>query len=246
VLSRYHYYRAPVSAATPPADDWATVMAAKSPTAWWRLGEPSGTTATDEMAVQDGTYVNTPTLGVAGGSGDGDTAATFATASSEYVSIADHATWDAIGTNDFSVCAMVNISSWPTTRGYIFARGNGTATGCWAVHAYESVTDTIRAVILGTQYSLASGITFSTSGWVLLGLSFDRSANVTLYVNGTSAATADISAYVATSLAGIKPLGIGADADTPQYYADFSIDEVALWTSTLLSGTDWADLQAAR
>lgn len=33
---------------------------------FWRFGEPSGVTAVDEMAANNGTYVNAPTLGVAG------------------------------------------------------------------------------------------------------------------------------------------------------------------------------------
>jgi hypothetical protein len=38
-----------------------------SPVGYWRLGETSGTIANDETANNlDGTYVNAPTLGVAG------------------------------------------------------------------------------------------------------------------------------------------------------------------------------------
>lgn len=55
---------------------------ADAPLAYWRLGEASGTTAADEQGAHNGTYVNTPTLGVSGAV-PGDTAVSFARASSE-------------------------------------------------------------------------------------------------------------------------------------------------------------------
>jgi hypothetical protein len=66
---------------------YASTVLADSPIAYWRLGEPSGTTATSQTGVHNGTYVNTPTLAVAGaiGQGDADTAVTFAAASSQRV-----------------------------------------------------------------------------------------------------------------------------------------------------------------
>ena len=39
---------------------------ADNPTAYWRLGEASGTAAQEDDNLYDGTYQNTPTLGVAG------------------------------------------------------------------------------------------------------------------------------------------------------------------------------------
>lgn len=63
---------------------------ADSPTIYWRLGEASGTTAVSEVnsPTKDGAYQNTPTLGVTGaltGSGDTDTAVSFARTSNERV-----------------------------------------------------------------------------------------------------------------------------------------------------------------
>lgn len=49
-----------------------------SPNGYWRLGEPSGTTATDETGTNNGTYSGSPTLGVTGAIPvDEDTAVTF-------------------------------------------------------------------------------------------------------------------------------------------------------------------------
>ena len=52
--------------------DW---VLSKSPLNYWRLNEPSGTNANDlGSGNNDGTYVGSPTLGVAGGTPDSDTA----------------------------------------------------------------------------------------------------------------------------------------------------------------------------
>jgi hypothetical protein len=53
-----------------------------------RLGEASGTTAVDQLGVNNGTYVNSPTLGVAGLiTGDANTAAKFVAASLQEVTV---------------------------------------------------------------------------------------------------------------------------------------------------------------
>ena len=71
--------------------DYATIVSADSPVGWWRLGEASGTNAVDSgSGGNDGTYTNTPTLGVPGIVG-GNTAVQFDDASSEYVDLGEPA-----------------------------------------------------------------------------------------------------------------------------------------------------------
>lgn len=67
---------------------YKNVVIADAPISYWRLGESSGTTAADEMGANAGTYVNGPTLGVAGALGDGNTAITCAPSSQQYVNVA--------------------------------------------------------------------------------------------------------------------------------------------------------------
>ena len=64
---------------------WTDEVAADSPIAWWRLGDAGGVTAVAAVGP-NGTYVNTPTLGVAG-LVDGDTAVRFDRASAEYMDV---------------------------------------------------------------------------------------------------------------------------------------------------------------
>ncbi len=59
--------RIAVHAAQTSASSYGTEVLADSPVLFWKLNEPSGTNADDSTANnRDGTYVNTPTLGVAG------------------------------------------------------------------------------------------------------------------------------------------------------------------------------------
>lgn len=62
---------------------YSSYIRSLGPTSYWRLGEPSGVAAADEMGVNAGTYVGGPTLGAAGALQDGDTAMTL-NASSKY------------------------------------------------------------------------------------------------------------------------------------------------------------------
>lgn len=92
---------------------YSETVLADTPVAYWRLGEPSGTTAADEVASFDGTYTNTPTLGVAGAlDGDADTAITLAAASSEHVEVAHAAGINPSG--DITVECWVKFTSTAT------------------------------------------------------------------------------------------------------------------------------------
>ncbi len=97
------YYR-------PSRTNYAQAVLGDGPIAYWRLGEPSGGTATDEVGDgHDGTYVNTPTLGVTGimADGSGDTAVDFDRASSEEVT-------DSANLGDYNVTSM-SLEAWVKT-----------------------------------------------------------------------------------------------------------------------------------
>jgi hypothetical protein len=74
---------------------YVSEVRADSPSAWFRLGEPSGTTAVDTVGGAAGAYVGDVTLAQPGLITDGDTAARFnATTYSGYVRVADRAALD--------------------------------------------------------------------------------------------------------------------------------------------------------
>lgn len=99
---------------------YASVIAADSPTAYWRLGEASGTSAADASGnSQTGTYEGTPTLGATGLlTGDSDTAVTL-----------NGTTQDVLLPTDVASLAgatsLISIEAWFKTT-----VGNVTIVGC--------------------------------------------------------------------------------------------------------------------
>ena len=99
-----------------------TILAAL-PVGYWRLGEPSGTDAADEMGTHDGVYTASPTLGVTGAlAGNADTAITLP--SGAYVSVADNDDAFDFGATAFSLECWVKRATI-SLNAAIFARGLG-------------------------------------------------------------------------------------------------------------------------
>lgn len=107
---------------------YSDVILADSPFAYWRLGEPSGTTAdnAEGTAAYDGTYTGSVTLGVTGAlNGDADTAVDLLT--SGYV---DTGTLGSLGSSlgsGFSFEAFVKTSK-TGSRARLFSASSATGT----------------------------------------------------------------------------------------------------------------------
>jgi len=107
---------------------YSAVVISDVPRGFWRLDDPSGTTATDDSGNgKNGTYINSPTLGVPGPlSGDSATATTFVAASTQYVSIPDDPSFD-FGAADFSLeiwykraTASAGVQGWLLSKNTAF------------------------------------------------------------------------------------------------------------------------------
>jgi phytoene dehydrogenase-like protein len=84
---------------------YSDAVIALSPSAYWRMGDSSGTTMAAAVGPS-GSYFNTPTLAEAGAlTGDSDTAVRFTAAQSEYASVANNTALD-LG-NTFTIVAWV-------------------------------------------------------------------------------------------------------------------------------------------
>jgi len=156
---------------------YAVALQADQPYAWWRLGEASGTTAADATGGgRDGTYTNSPTLGVSGAlSGDTDTAVAL-TGSPKHVALPNGFNW-------LGAASGFTIEGWakPTTAGnwarvVEFGTGQGTnnvflsaggpsgndvAFGIWSNGGHEDFVVS-RALQMNTWQHLA--ITFAPNG----------------------------------------------------------------------------------
>lgn len=213
---------------------------ADSPVGYWRLGEASGTVANDETANnRDGTYINTPTLGVAGPGTLTDTAITIVRANSERVEIPDAADWSITSHagNAFTVEFWVKWVDYPdnnTERQYVISKESGE----WAFMCFEQslgnqpcfiVWDTGFADIARAAWDMA-GPTEGT--WYHIVAGYDGAAAF-LYVNGTASTAITHPGSMANYTQNANQLVIGARNDSGLQTLEGSVDEVAIYGHVL-------------
>lgn len=219
---------------------FASVMSGKSPTVWLRLGEASGTSASDASGNgHAGTYVGSPTLGATGLlAGDSDTAVSL-NGSSQYVTIPASAAFDS--SSAISGFARVKITT--TSNRYIISRRDSNSGGIFnfqiGAKLYVELFATGGYTLAQSSLAPSTGVTYSV-GFTI------SSGTVKLYINGALDGTpAAYSGNIATSSTVSLPVGAWKlGGSFGQYFAG-TIDEVAYWAGTALSATDHADLHAA-
>lgn len=121
---------------------------------YWRSGEGSGTVAADASGHGiTGTYVNAPTLGVAGGlAGDPATGVTYVASSSQAVTLG---TVTALSlATDITIVARVKKASAPAAAQQIFSRRDGSLTGYQFFIASDGTAQLFCGD--GTHYSFAT------------------------------------------------------------------------------------------
>ncbi len=185
---------------------------------YWRLGEASGTVARDEMGMNNGAYINAPTLGVAGAlAGDPDPAVTL-NGTTQYVTVPDAASLD-LG-NAFTLMAWIRHTA-SASVGSIITKGIG---------AYQMVIDA-NVLFLALQSSLAlasSGAVTLTTGIHHCAVTKDGAARG-VYIDGadvTSLIANDIGANTATALL------FGTRGVVDQFFSG-DLDEVAIFNRAL-------------
>lgn len=103
---------------------YRNIIMADSPIGYWRLGETSGTLAVDEMSLYNGTYNNSPTLGVSGAiSGDTNTAVTFSAVSDKHMAVPHNAVFS-FGTGPFSLECWFKLNSAGVTLDWFMSKGS--------------------------------------------------------------------------------------------------------------------------
>jgi hypothetical protein len=152
------------------------------PVAYWRLGESSGTTASDAVGSNNGTYVNGVSLGQTGAlSGDANTAALF-DGTNDYMTVPDAATLD--------LTSAVSVEFWvkPTGTGdWRFLVGKATV-GDGAYANYQVLLDpdnklNVSFGNISSELSLADPVALDT-GWHHVVATYSTSAGGVLYVDG--------------------------------------------------------------
>lgn len=239
--------------AAPPA--FQSAVTANSPYLYYRLGESSGTTAADSSGnSRDGTYLNSPTLGVPGAL-SGDTAATFSASSQQAVTTANAAGFGSLMGNA-SWEFLFKTTDTATQMALGGSENTGSVTGWEATlnrNAAGSATvapDSIRFFLRdNNNQNIAAAFTSTTAfdgNYHDLVFTYDKS--------GTSAATRFL-AYVdgvqqTLTFSGTGSSGSGTPATfsdlafnntfaarqnraATDFYLNGTLDEVALYTSTL-------------
>lgn len=194
---------------------YSTEVLADSPTGYWRLDETSGTSAADlGSGSHAGTYVNTPTKGVAGCITDG-TAVHFTAASSQDLTIPSQ-TLSTTGT----------IECWfKWTAGAIPCR-DATGSGGWVPIWDNSGTITVRVAAADIATSLATTAVRNGAAHHLV--VSKSGATVNVYIDNVVVGTSSSAANTAS----VSPWHFGKSG-TQSAWADVTFDEIAIYSTAL-------------
>jgi hypothetical protein len=212
-----------------------TVLATTGLVGYWRLGEPSGATATDATAATNGAYVNTPTLGVTGAlAGDTDTAVTFTAASTQYVTIASN---PSTATDNFGIECWLKLPSLTDQLGVVVSNGSDDANG-WAVTVSGNNVNghNLYGLYQGIRF-LDSGYTFADTNWHHIVMTRE-SATLKWYVDAV--ATANTDNVFSPNAPASSHATIAAQHQTgTTYFHHFNgtVDEVAIYNAALPAAT---------
>lgn len=207
--------------------DYAAVIRSDGPVGYWRLGESSGTTASDASGNGlSGTYTGGVTLAQSGSlEGDADTAALF-DGTDDYMSVAHAVT--------LAITGRITLEAWvyPTStanNGHILAKGSGTA----GPYRFLLLSGQTPAFIAGdgatqTQVNAASTVPLNEWSHVVVTLS---GTTVTHYKNGEPNGTGTIGAQAVADAGTI--LAVGRNGSANGGYFIGRLDESAVYPFAL-------------
>jgi hypothetical protein len=201
---------------------------ADSPGGYWRMEEPSGTSADDASAnTNTGTYINTPTLAEASLlTSDANTSVRFTRASSEYVTVVDHATLDLA--DIWTVEAWIKLAALgQATSKQIVSKQNG------AYGVRVDTADRIQMMRSQTANLKHSDAALGTTGPHHI-VCTKTGGTTAIYVNGSAVAATQDGLSTCANNALKLFVGVDGASDVPQgEYFDGWMDEVAVYPTAL-------------
>jgi Concanavalin A-like lectin/glucanases superfamily len=196
---------------------------AQSPTAYWRLGESSGTVAADAQGASPGTYVGGPGLGARGAlSFDANPSVRFDGADDEMYAAAP---------------VSGTLEGWFFWEGGVAVMRDSTSSGGWIL-AFES-GGRVAYRAGGTTVTTPLAIANVRDGWHHLALTAGGGASA-FYVDG-----ARVHSGTAGATAAAMPWHVMRNGTTSQYTRGRA-DEIAVYDSALAEATIRAHFEAGR
>jgi Concanavalin A-like lectin/glucanases superfamily len=213
---------------------YSSTILATSPDAYWRFGEPSGTSAADASGNgHTGTCVNTPTMGATGLlTGDSDTAFSFAAASAERVTFTP-----IVLSGDFTLAAWIKGASFDAAGSNMVFSGaaNSPALGIRLTYLQ----------LLCQDLDMAPASTFapSTGQTYRVAVTYDLSASsVIYYVNGSPVGSPVTFYNAAMQATGVSSIGGTLSGSSSSF--DGTVDEPNIWSRVLSAAEISADYAA--
>lgn len=206
---------------------YPTAVNADAPNSYWRLGDPSGTTATDSNGPNPGTYSSGVTLAQRGGLvGDTATSALF-NGSSGYVTLPSGFSWLA---NGFSIDAWID----PTAAGSwqrVIEFGTGASTNNVALALGPSGQDLALGLWnSGTGQNFVVSNALTLNQWQHVAVSFTvngpGNGSATLYRNGVQLGTQHFTITPADTIYTQNAIGQSnwsSDAHFSGYMSDIAV-----------------------
>lgn len=192
--------------------------------AGWKMDEISGTQVNDVLTTYTGT-----TNATVNQTGKFGRAYSYSSASSQIttcgIDVGD------LGTNDFSYSCWIYVPTLQSAyNGFIEEQGTVSFYSCVDVDNY------IRSVITfdgSTYIHITSNSSITAGNWINVIMTYDRSGNGTMYVDGVAQTDVEVvSSGVTVDIVSNLDWRIGRGG-TSTWYFNGSIDDVYLWTKVL-------------
>lgn len=211
--------------------EYSDLVQLHGPVAYWRLGESSGTTASDVTGAHNGTYQNSVTLNSTGAIyGDTNTAANFGGGANDRVQV----TGFGVAGTGLTVLAWFTADSFGDDHFVSKTNGTGLSNFYWTLGLGSSTEIKTHLKINGTTYEFKPSVSTMSAGvWYFIALTYDGST-IRVYRNGAQVGSMSQSGTLTTDTSvavalGNLPSGAGDRA------FDGVLDEPAVFDKALTS-----------
>jgi hypothetical protein len=204
----------------PPTDDYGQLVLADGPVSHWRLGEPSGSGAIDQRAVNPGAYAGAPALGSPGLlAGDGDDSAVAFDGADDYMGVSTSST--------LSIGLPLTLEAWIRPDGLAGEQGIVGKDGSYALRLDGSRLVLELRTLAGPQaLSTAAGAVVANQPQHVVA-TYDGEVR-RLYLDGVEVEAEPLTGVIASS----GGLFVGSRGGLSGFF-DGTIDEVAVYSKAL-------------